>query len=1020
MQSSLANAFDKIEGLDLLIQISSDLWTDLFSISRSRAEDQSSPDDNKPLVQSIVLLLSIFHTLTNHKLVGDSPFTASLVRDKVKARNGADFDDLLFLLRNRLYILTHLKLAWENPELPLTLSASPAIAKGLLQILVQIFKADGEASSSVSASSLAQDLNTLRSFVQPPQRPTPDEEKVTQLMDMGFPRGACEMALIRCNNSIARATEYLLMNPHLVANAPPARSSVPSTSGVETAPSTGNEGVAEPNAAESSGQNESSVSAMDVATPEDPISSVNVDSVMEPSNATEAPVNTGSSSAAAEDVEMDGDPPQPVESTTKTAGTSEALGPSPSSKSLPDKEQCLDSLNQMRSNLRENLAQTAVSLLMKVDDIVFAVKELITVKEKDVPKNEYAKEISKLGEFLILEISKLLALYSSKADLSEQLVASVSRVLQLYAILISDTAFQRGVIGKGSDFIHNLLELVQSCAASLDDSASLPDFFPSALLILEAYIVLSHEIQAESLERIPEHGRYKAPEKLDTPPPLSNEKTVELLVCICKILPNEAVDSNIAFALLQLLVNLTRRHGIALEFVQRGGLSALFDPKFVGRFSSQQSLSAMIIRHVIEEKQTLKIMMEESITSKLKEASRFKVLDLSSFVTQFVPLVLRDQETFLLATKETCQLLKFDHHGRQQISLGKPEEDAEASASSSGNPTSAASPVKSGDTQDEVMHDLSVKSSETLANFFVSELLTLRSLSKPLENDAEKLPKTNVHLRRCVLLPLMAELCGSYPQFKVCMVAASQRNKGGKQSSKSSKNSMLSHLLNDILPAGLEAPPADVNLVSDEKKREKLIESEKASLFLQSLCEYKMEPQKEKKTFPETTGARKAVCDAIARSIKDTLAATSDSLESRYSRFIAVSSFCMKLIASPPGPKRRVFADEGVIAIAKMMLEKNLVQLFTQMLMEVDVHHPSSNLLLNSILRPLEILTKIAIKTGRHPENGSKIKEADIEMEDEGQIDAAVDVEERNQNEISEMYRNSALGLFRYALGHSI
>src|SRR5205085_6867460 len=46
-----------------------------------------------------------------------------------------------------------------------------------------------------------------------------NEEKVQQLIEMGFPRGAAETALIRCDNQVEAAAEYLLTHPEATAEA---------------------------------------------------------------------------------------------------------------------------------------------------------------------------------------------------------------------------------------------------------------------------------------------------------------------------------------------------------------------------------------------------------------------------------------------------------------------------------------------------------------------------------------------------------------------------------------------------------------------------------------------------------------------------------------------------------------------------------------------------------------------------------------------------------------------------------
>lgn len=936
----------------MLVGISNDLWTELFNQTSGKGKAvegavdvvDKKPDGKKStLVQSIELLLSVFHTLTNHKLLSESLFTVTLIRDKVKGRGDLPFDDLAFLLRIRGEVLKHLKSIWTDARLSSVGQSS--VVKGVIQIIVQILRAEGEAAGLVAPVEPTATTPAARA-----PRVAPDEEKVVQLMDMGFPRGAAEMALVRTGNSLARATEYLLMHPHLVAMAPPARVFAPVVAPI-VAPAVPAEGDPVDGAIMSPVPVVAAVEAVagPVDAPMDAPPTLNPDSSDEDQDMDEVEMLRRavamSTEASAGGVSSSAESVAPVVSVTV-----DYLGP----------------LNLVREELRASIMETAICVLVNVGDIVFDIKELLTVKESTV-KSVADGEVGKLADFLLLEISKLQANYAGD---NETYSEGLARVLQLFAVLVSDGTYARKFITKSRDFINSLLELVENCAAGVEGGkTALPGFLSSVCLIVEAYITLSDEVKAVSLDRKPEMGKYRPPEVLESPEPLDYEKKVHLLGCICRILKGDEVHKDVVFALMQICVNLTRDEKVSkgMDFV------VLF--KGIGRFVSQGGLVAMILRHVVEGRDVLKRIVEEEVKGIMKDKGRAGVLDLTAFLVQGAGLVVRDEDVFCEAVGEGCEVLKFDHHGRQQISLVKEV-------------------VKEGEA---VMDGVEVSKSEGLAGYFVSEILALKAPT-PVVEEVDTELQIKQHLQRCFILPLLAELCFSYPSFRVDVINASQ-SKGGK----GKKNSFLAHLLNDLLPVGMESAPVDVRGVVDLKMRERWMESGKTVGVLMGLVEFKRDPVKEKKNWPETVAVRKSVCEAIARSIKDAIALTD--AEQKYARFIALSDLAMKMIGGK---------GDGGVTMSKFMLEKGAVGLFTGMVQEIDVWHPGSGVVVERILRPLEILTKVAIKTGRHPE-GTPAKKRGVDVgegEEQETRDAAAAAAEETQNAVSEMYRNSSLGMF--------
>ena len=100
---------------------------------------------------------------------------------------------------------------------------------------------------------------------------------------------------------------------------------------------------------------------------------------------------------------------------------------------------------------------------------------------------------------------------------------------------------------------------------------------------------------------------------------------------------------------------------------------------------------------------------------------------------------------------------------------------------------------------------------------------------------------------------------------------------------------------------------------------------------------------------------RKFTPEAISRAIKEP--SSSESLDTRYGRLLALSELCYRMLTARfNGPTRKSPQDEIPTHIANAILEKNFVATLTNALAEVDLNYPNIKTLVASILKPLEYL----------------------------------------------------------------
>lgn len=181
-----------------------------------------------------------------------------------------------------------------------------------------------------------------------------------------------------------------------------------------------------------------------------------------------------------------------------------------------------------------------------------------------------------------------------------------------------------------------------------------------------------------------------------------------------------------------------------------------------------------------------------------------------------------------------------------------------------------------------------------------------------------------------------------------------------------------------------------------------------------SLCSDPDATVSSKDSAAEITHIRKGVLDAISRAFKEATS-SSESTDVRYGRLFALSDLCYRLLTARPYAHVAKANDETSMQMAKLMLEKNFAVTLTNALADVDLNFPSVNNLINSILRPLEQLTKVVTKVGRSKSSSlppARGLGGDISSSDSSMDEDSDDESEEEEEEAPDLYRNSALGIY--------
>lgn len=164
----------------------------------------------------------------------------------------------------------------------------------------------------------------------------------------------------------------------------------------------------------------------------------------------------------------------------------------------------------------------------------------------------------------------------------------------------------------------------------------------------------------------------------------------------------------------------------------------------------------------------------------------------------------------------------------------------------------------------------------------------------------------------------------------------------------------------------------------------------------------------------DVISVRKVVLDGLAKSIRDVMA-SSESLLSKGGKILVLSDLCHRLLTVKPNQGSFIRQNEDLsLHMAKLMLEKNFVLVLTTTISEVDPSLSTAKTIIKSVLKPLDCLTKVAIRMGRAEKKDSR-EDVPIELssDDGSSVSSTEDLggERGRRHETPDFYRNSSLGI---------
>ncbi|RKF57434.1 putative e3 ubiquitin-protein ligase [Golovinomyces cichoracearum] len=626
-------AFKERGGFERLNQI-----LDIFSKEICQYEKQ--PNNHEATLRlelatsGTLSLLNFYDHLVNGKNCTEAPQAIVLSARTDRDRRGLEnFSANQFLVELRMIILPTIRRLWSSDFIE---KASSQISESLISIIRTIVIADSETNAiNRSDKQVAQTKTEYRPF-------KINKDSLTTLLDQGYSESLGSEALYRCNNNINSASEYCRelkdsedfsrRNPIPEKDIDP-----PVEVRIQSGPSINQ-------------SNNPSTSKID-----------NHMGQKSASGAEENLVCVGDPPSNNELANFDKDLTSSVPSSgpvaINTTATS-ATNPSPVlNKSIQMHGQItVDDLNEERALISDNLIDRCLDAINAHGEVTFEIADLImTVVNKSSDPTAQRKTI---GETLVFALMS----FAGEEDLRicGKKIAAYAHFL---ALLLRDKQFYSATIVELKQHLDSLIMFIKLSPKHVPEEPS--PWISHILLIVE--MLLSEDSKPQKTKWSPpvdENSAIEAPEIETHELSVSNETRSNLLEAILDVLPRIGKDEPLALSVLRVLVIITRSRELAQTIGEKRNIQRLFVmvKQLAGASSARiHSPLMLILRHIIEDHNTVKRIMKSEIKASLESNRAPRIVDEKAYLRILSPTVLRNPELFIEATQESVKLNRWSY-----------------------------------------------------------------------------------------------------------------------------------------------------------------------------------------------------------------------------------------------------------------------------------------------------------------------------------------------------------------------
>ncbi|KAL1546797.1 HECT-type E3 ubiquitin transferase [Salvia divinorum] len=308
----------------------------------------------------------------------------------------------------------------------------------------------------------------------------------------------------------------------------------------------------------------------------------------------------------------------------------------------------------------DELLLTCRILLQMKETLAFPVRDLLVM----ICSHNEGQERPRVISFIIEQV-KLCGNISDSGNLK-----ILSAFFHVLALILNEDSAARELASK-SGLVKVASDLLQLWINSDgQESSQVPKWVTSAFIAVDRLAQVDTKLNADLIELLKKNDagnqasiviEEEKQNKLSLGTPLKyldlleQKRLIEIACgCIRKQLPSETMH-----AVLQLSSTLTRTHSVAVSFLDAGGLHLLLSLPASSLFVGFDNVAAIIIRHILEDSQTLQQAMESEIRhSFITVANRQSSGRLTprNFLSNLSSVLQRDPVAFIQAAKAVCQV----------------------------------------------------------------------------------------------------------------------------------------------------------------------------------------------------------------------------------------------------------------------------------------------------------------------------------------------------------------------------
>ncbi|SCV03555.1 LAME_0H11364g1_1 [Lachancea meyersii CBS 8951] len=637
-------------------------------------------------------------------------------------------------------------------------------------------------------------------------------------------------------------------------------------------------------------------------------------------------------------------------------------------------------LNNLRSNFySDGFEDRILQLLPSYPKLINAISHMILqiLKEVDKSPTSIVAKLLTMMRGIQLDNSSVLA-----------------PMIHLFGILLNN----KGIYEDCKEYME---EFVSYLKESLRPEYVSTAWFSKALYVYEIIFAKSEAPKSNFSA-----GSFEEKFHVTCPPLLSAfeiSAEVKLEIFSSLIRVDEISDFYSALAISRILILYAKDQQYAYEVTQSGVLSKLL--KTIGVFQKSEKINylessfLLLVRRCFENADTVKNLihyeLSRAFTTRAIGDSKEKPRDLAGLVSEKANVVMRDPDVFINSLCETARFEDFDNPGAlQNLSVRRnlKERDEEMS-----------------DINSQSEGKLTLSNRTGIVHLLLSQLMaackkdwTSEPPREDENEDAKKKDEVNVGRNPvCAyivfLLKVLIELIGSYKQSKLEFLTFNKRNLYVE--APKPRTTALNFILYQLLDT--ESRDQDKHYTERKEVVGKLARDLVVS-FLSSVQDQETQKNDPKLTDPDMTYIRKFTIESVTKALK-TAARSSKSLETNVGKLYGwlhlITSFLItdRSYLHSVLDSNKTYVDK--YQIGKLMIDMNVPTTIAECMALLDLNYPFSKRLFNKSVEPLNAMN----------ETRSRFFELfKIEnLDDDDDVD-----DESEKEEHSDMFRNSALGMY--------